>query len=89
METEVLIEKKVKQKAQENKSLIIYNDDFNTFHWVIECLIKYCYHSLEQAEQCTILIHYKGRCSVKVGSLDKLKPIHEALLDCGLTSEIE
>jgi len=89
METEVLIEEKVKNKAQENKSIIVYNDDFNTFNWVIECLMKYCGHSLEQAEQCTMLVHYKGKCSVKVGSYDKLRPIHETLLECGLTSEIQ
>ncbi|MBK7362840.1 MAG: ATP-dependent Clp protease adaptor ClpS [Micavibrio sp.] len=89
METEVLIKQNVKQKAQENKSIIVYNDDFNTFNWVIECLMKYCGHTPEQAEQCTMLVHYKGRCSVKGGSFDKLKPIHEALLENGLTSKIE
>lgn len=69
--------------------LILWNDDFNTFDFVIECLIKICGHTLEQAEQCTMLVHYKGKCTVKVGSIEKLQPMNEKLLSCGLTSEIQ
>lgn len=68
--------------------LVLHNDDFNTFDFVIECLIKICHHTLEQAEQCTILVHYKGKCTVKTGSLEYLTPMHQKLLSCGLTSEI-
>jgi ATP-dependent Clp protease adaptor protein ClpS len=72
----------------ENK-LVIHNDDFNTFDFVISCLVEICGHTLEQAEQCTMLIHYKGKCCVKTGSLEILKPMHAKLLSRGLTSEIE
>lgn len=68
--------------------LVVHNDDFNTFDFVIDCLIEICKHTPEQAEQCTLLIHYKGKCTVKTGSMDLLKPMHEKLLSRGLTSEI-
>lgn len=68
--------------------LVLYNDDFNTFDFVIECLIEICYHTLEQAEQCTILVHYKGKCTVKTGNMELLKTMHEKLISRGLTSEI-
>lgn len=71
------------------KALILYNDDYNTFPHVINCLRKYCGHSMEQAEQCTIIIHHNGKCDVKHGSFEKLKPICEALLENGLTAKIE
>jgi ATP-dependent Clp protease adaptor protein ClpS len=74
--------------AFENK-LIVYNDDVNTFDFVISCLVEICGHTLEQAEQCTMLIHYKGKCRVKTGSLELLKPMHEKLLSKSLTSEIQ
>lgn len=70
------------------KKLIVYNDDVNTFDYVIDTLIEVCKHSPEQAEQCTMLIHYKGKCTVKTGSLEILKPMHEKLLSRSLTSEI-
>ena len=70
-------------------SLVLYNDDYNTFEFVIESLIELCNHSLIQAEQCTMLIHYKGKCSVKEGEYKALKPIHEAFLERGISSKIE
>lgn len=73
---------------QENK-LILFNDDHNTFDFVIECLMEICGHSLEQAEQCTILVHYKGKCSVKTAKMETLLPMHQKLLSRGLTSEIQ
>ena len=69
-------------------TITLYNDDFNTFDWVIECLTKYCGHDFIQAEQCATLVHYKGKCIVKSGSIDKLKPICEVLLEKGLSAEI-
>jgi ATP-dependent Clp protease adaptor protein ClpS len=72
-----------------NKDLIVYNDDVNTFDFVIESLIKVCKHEVIQAEQCTYLIHYKGKCAVKTGSYDELKPLCSALLDRNITAEIE
>lgn len=68
--------------------IVLWNDDVNTFDFVIESLIEICGHTLEQAEQCTILVHYKGKCTVKTGSLEILKPMHEKLLARSLTSEI-
>ena len=68
--------------------LVLWNDDVNTFDFVIECLIEICEHTLEQAEQCTILVHYKGKCTVKTGSLEELKPQCSALLNAGLSAEL-
>ena len=76
------------EEEQKAYKLVLHNDDFNTFDYVIECLIEICNHSLEQAEQCTLLVHYKGKCTVKSGDLDILKPMHLKLLDRGLSSEI-
>ncbi len=75
--------------AVEGKQLIVYNDDFNTFDHVIESLIKVCKHDPIQAEQCTFLIHYKGKCSVKKGAYEVLEPMCTALLERGITAEIE
>ncbi len=75
--------------AVEDKQLIVYNDDFNTFDHVIESLIKVCKQDPIQAEQCTFLIHYKGKCSVKKGSYEALEPMCTALLERGITAEIE
>ncbi|AZA83854.1 Clp protease ClpS [Chryseobacterium lactis] len=68
--------------------LVLHNDDVHTFDYVIDSLIEVCKHTLEQAEQCTMLVHYKGKCTVKTGSIDVLKPMHEKLLSRELTSEI-
>jgi ATP-dependent Clp protease adaptor protein ClpS len=57
------------------KDLVLYNDDVNTFEYVIELLVKYCHHSTTQAEQCAYIVHYKGKCQVKRGQYEKLKPI--------------
>ena len=70
------------------KQLIVYNDDFNTFEHVINTLIKVCKHTTEQAEQCTYLIHYAGKCSVKKGTYTTLKPMQEAISDRGISVEI-
>jgi ATP-dependent Clp protease adaptor protein ClpS len=71
------------------KQIILYNDDFNTFDFVIESLIKVCKHEVIQAEQCTYLVHYAGRCSVKKGTYEAMEPMCTALLERGLTAEIE
>lgn len=68
--------------------LVLHNDDIHTFDYVIDSLIEICKHTLEQAEQCTILVHFKGKCTVKTGSMEVLKPMHEKLLSRELTSEI-
>ncbi len=70
-------------------SLILHNDDYHTFDYVIKALMDICRHTYEQAQQCSILVHYRGRCTVKTGSYSDLLPMHTALLDRQLTSEIE
>jgi ATP-dependent Clp protease adaptor protein ClpS len=72
-----------------DKQIVVYNDDFNTFDFVIESLIKVCKHDPIQAEQCTFLVHYKGKCSVKKGTFESLEPMCTALLERGITAEIE
>ena len=72
-----------------NSKLVVYNDDYNTFEWVIECFCKYLKHGSEQAEQCAMLIHTRGKCEVKSGSKSELKPFKEALTDAGLSAVIE
>ena len=86
--TEYQEETIVKEQIVLNHEIVLYNDDVNTFDHVIECLVKYCDHLPEQAEQCAILVHYKGKCIVKTGPLDKLKLQCTALLECGLSAEI-
>jgi ATP-dependent Clp protease adaptor protein ClpS len=67
------------------RELILYNDDFNTFDHVIECLIRICKHDPLQAEQCTHIVHYNGKCAVKTGSYSELNPLRIALADKGLS----
>ncbi|MCP4459970.1 MAG: ATP-dependent Clp protease adaptor ClpS [Cytophagales bacterium] len=68
--------------------LIVYNDDFNTFDHVIDTLIKVCKHEAHQAEQCTHLIHFKGKCAVKKGTYDELKPMRTGITDAGIQANI-
>ncbi|MBO4306895.1 MAG: ATP-dependent Clp protease adaptor ClpS [Bacteroidales bacterium] len=68
--------------------LVVYNDDYHTFDYVIKSLVDICRHTYEQAEQCTIMIHYTGKCTVKSGGYEELLPMHTALLNKQLTSEI-
>jgi ATP-dependent Clp protease adaptor protein ClpS len=68
--------------------LVVFNDDVNTFEHVINTLIKVCKHTTEQAEQCTYLIHYRGKCAVKSGSFDFLKPMREAICEAGIDARI-
>lgn len=89
--TSVEIEEEIdiSELLTDTKKLIIYNDDVNTFDFVIECLMEVCKHDALQAEQLTILIHYKGRAIVKEGELKKLEPMCTALADKGLSAVIE
>jgi len=70
-------------------SLIVWNDEVNTFEWVIQALMEVCGHSLEQAEQCAMLIHTKGKYAVKRGSYEELKPQCDALTERGIGATIE
>ena len=75
-------------ETTEVQDLVVFNDDFNTFAHVIEVLIKVCNHTSEQAEQCTWLIHFKGKCTVKLGGFEELKPMRESICDSGISAEI-
>ncbi len=72
-----------------NLNLIVWNDEINTFDWVIDTLMSVCGHEKEQAEQCTLLIHLKGKCSVKNGSYDELKVQKDAITDRLINATIE
>jgi ATP-dependent Clp protease adaptor protein ClpS len=82
-EEDVLVEENV------SKKLIVYNDDYNTFQHVIRCLIAYCKHTREQAEQCAMFIHNKGKYAVKHGEYEELRPIRDALTENGIDAKIE
>lgn len=69
--------------------LIIYNDDYNTFAWVIETLVQVCEHTVEQAEQCAWIIHTKGKCIVKEGDYKYLEPMKDAICSRGIDAKIE
>ena len=69
--------------------IVLYSDDHNTFDHVIDCLMAYCGHEVLQAEQCALIVHMKGKCSVKNGDYDELEPICTALTERDLTAEVE
>ena len=75
--------------TEELHNLIVWNDDVNTFDWVIESLVEICAHGPEQAEQCALLIHHKGKCGVKKGTFEVLRPQCEALIDRGIQATID
>ncbi len=75
--------------VEETCNLIVWNDEVNTFEWVIETLIEVCGHSFEQAEQCSLFIHFKGKYAVKKGSYDDLKPQCDAITERGINATIE
>mgnify|MGYP000497865072 FL=1 len=78
----------VEEAVQTQNEIVLFNDDVNTFDHVIETLVYACDHSSEQAEQCAILVHYKGKCTVKTGEYKDLKPRCSMLLEAGLSAEI-
>ena len=70
------------------KDLVVFNDDVNTFEHVIKTLIRVCKHTPEQAEQCTLLIHFKGKCAVKTGLFEELKPLKDSICEAGIDAKI-
>lgn len=78
----------VEESVGLNNEIVLYNDDVNTFDHVIDTLIAVCSHTSEQAEQCALLVHYKGKCTVKTGGYDELEPQCSQLLQAGLSAEI-
>lgn len=89
MSNQVKFQEEVLLIEKLESQIILHDDDFNTFDWVIECLQKYCEHTELQAEQCAWVVHTKGKCNVKSGSLEKLIGISQALNDSGLSATIE
>ena len=75
-------------RVSELNELVVFNDEVNTFDHVIQTLIKVCKHSPEQAEQCTLIIHYKGKCTVKLGNFDELAPMRQGICERGISAEI-
>lgn len=84
---EVLVDEESTTGLQ--SQLIVYNDDFNTFDWVIKCLMDICHHTSEQSEQLSLLIHFKGKATVKTDAFPVLKPMKDALTERGLSAVIE
>jgi ATP-dependent Clp protease adaptor protein ClpS len=78
----------VKEQEVNQHEIVLFNDDIHTFDFVINSLIDVCEHTIEQAEQCTFLVHYKGKCAVKTGEYDELKLRCTRLLEMGLSAEI-
>lgn len=89
MNTETAYEHELETVLTDQRDLIVFNDDFNTFDHVIESLIKVCKHEVEQAVQCTHIVHFNGKCQVKRGEYEKLEPMCTALLERGITAEIQ
>lgn len=85
---ELLLEETITEVGKKAQ-IIVYNDDHNTFDWVIECFVDILKHTPEQAEQCSLLIHFKGKASVKTATMNVLKPLKDALIDKGLSAVIE
>jgi len=78
----------VDEKEQDLNEIVLFNDDVNTFDHVIQTLIDVCEHTAEQAEQCSLIVHYNGKCTVKTGEITDLKPRCTRLLQAGLSAEI-
>lgn len=89
--TETLEETEIEVLTEIEKTyqIIVWNDEINTFEWVIQTLIEVCAHSEEQAEQCAMLIHTKGKYGVKKGDYDELKPQCDAITERGIGATIE
>lgn len=82
------VDKKIKEKEVNIRNLILYNDDFNSFDFIIESLIEVCGHDFLQAENCAMIAHYKGRCKIKKGTIDILRPIYVEMTSRQITVEI-
>ena len=90
MSSKTKVEEKVllAEEVLKQNEIVLYNDDVNTFDHVIDMLINACDHVPEQAEQCAIIVHHNGKCTVKTGDYDDLKPRCSKLLEAGLSAEI-
>ncbi len=86
---QVLPELELEVLEQKENKIVLFNDEVNTFDHVIDMLVAACDHTPVQAEQCSLIVHYKGKCNVKTGGYEDLKPRCTALLEAGLTAEIQ
>ena len=87
--TQELPELDVKVAEKEENKIVLFNDEVNTFDHVIDMLVEACEHTPIQAEQCSLIVHYKGKCNVKTGDYKDLEPRCSKLLEAGLTAEIQ
>ena len=87
--TQSLEETIVETLTEDPCQLIVWNDEVNTFEWVIETLMQVCNHSYEQAEQCAYIIHFKGKYAVKSGTYDDLKPLCDAITERSINATVE
>jgi ATP-dependent Clp protease adaptor protein ClpS len=87
-ETEALSLEDLLTDVEKERTLVLYNDDVNTFDYVIDSLVEVCDHDIVQAEQCAYLVHYSGKCEIKNGTFEKLKPMRTELSRRGLTVSI-
>jgi len=78
----------LEEETADLNEIVLFNDDVNTFDHVISTLVEGCGHSIEQAEQCSLIVHYKGKCTVKTGEYSELEPRCTKLLEAGLSAEI-
>jgi ATP-dependent Clp protease adaptor protein ClpS len=86
--TKELKKKETSEDSSNLKFLILFNDEHNTFEYVIECLVRVCGHTYEQAEQSAMIAHYKGKCDVAEGTYEDLKIMKDALIELGLSAVI-
>ena len=87
--TEILTQEKISTGTSITPQLILYNDDFNSFQYVEDCLIRVCKHTPEQAQQCALIVHNKGKCNVLHGMIETLVVPANKLTSLGLTVNIE
>ncbi len=87
--TKTKINPQIEELLSQPFILMLHNDDFNSFDWVIQCLMKICNHSLEQASQCAHIVHFTGKCDVKRGDHDMISEMYNKLKNCGLSVTIE
>ena len=88
-EVEVALEEDLEDDVGKLVRLVVYNDDHNTFDWVIQCFMDVLNHTFEQSEQLAMIIHFKGKATVKTAPFEELKPPKDALIDRGLSAVIE
>ena len=88
-DTDILEVTEVLTKTTSPFQIVVWNDDVNTFEWVIETLVEICGHTHEQAEQCAYIIHFSGKYAVKTGTYEDLRPMCDAILDRGIGATLE